>query len=183
MTRYISAALFSLILAFVAASTAAYAGSLTPPGAPAPTMRSIEQVKPTWDKIIPTAQRFVDALDGTAVLDKETGLVWAKSPDSILRLWQAAMDYCDTLYLGGRLGWRLPTIQELGSLIDRSNPDFIKLPVLHPFQNVQAYGYWSSSTYAGDTTYAWDIYMGNGLVYKYYKASYNFYVWPVRSGQ
>lgn len=181
MTRHIAAALFSLALVLVA-TTAANAGSLTPPGKPDSTMRSLEQVKPTWDKIIPTAQRFVDALDGTAVLDKETGLVWAKTPDSTTRTWQQAIDYCTTLYLGGRLGWRLPTVEELGSLIDRSNTGNIKLPVGHPFLNVQSYYYWSSSSYEG-TGYAWSGYMGSGFVSNGTFKSSSYYVWPVRSGQ
>ena len=179
MTRHIAAVLFALTLAFINA-TAANAGSLTPPGKPDSTMRSLEQVKPTWDKIIPTAQRFVDALDGTAVLDKETGLVWAKTPDSTTRSLQQAMDYCTTLYLGGRLGWRLPTVEELGSLIDRSNTGNIKLPVGHPFLNVQSGTYWTSSSYTGNAGYAWAVKVFDGYLINY---NGSLYVWPVRSGQ
>ena len=180
MTRHISAALFSLILALVAA-TAAIAGSLAPPGAPAPTMRSIEQVKPTWDKIIPTAQRFVDALDGTAVLDKETGLVWEKSTSATKYTWADVQAVCTQAGIGGRRGWRLPTIEELASLLDptQNNP---VLPSGHLFTNVYAYHYWSSTTNAIDPNSAWDVHFGTGYVG--YGSKYGvFYVRCVRGGQ
>ncbi|MDD2732811.1 MAG: DUF1566 domain-containing protein [Desulfuromonadaceae bacterium] len=157
-----------------------FAGSLEPSAAPAPTMRTLEQLKPSWDKIIPAAQRFVDALDGTAVLDKETGLVWAKSPDSQRRTWQSAMDYCTTLYLGGRLGWRVPTIEELGTLTDRSHTGTPRLPLGHPFTNITLGFYWSSSTY--DTVNAWGVNMDFGLG-SYLLKTGSYFVWPVRAGQ
>ena len=34
----------------------------------------------SWDQKITTASRFKIVLDGEAVLDKETGLVWERSP-------------------------------------------------------------------------------------------------------
>ena len=50
------------------------------------------------------------------------------------------------------------------------------------FSNVQAYLYWSSSTYADDPTLAWDVGMGGGGVGGDGKAGSG-YVWPVRAGQ
>ena len=35
---------------------------------------------PTWHQILPAAQRFVMVMNNQAVLDRETGLVWEKSP-------------------------------------------------------------------------------------------------------
>jgi hypothetical protein len=153
-------------------------------------MRTLEEQKPAWNKIIPTEQRFVDALDKNAsgayeaVLDKETGLVWAKAPDSLLlRTWDQADSYCASLNLGGRMGWRLPTVAELSSLIDITNPGSPKLPVgQNMFQNVQSDFYWSSSTYAVNTADAWVVYMGGGLVGNLKKTN-GYYVWPVRGGQ
>lgn len=180
MTYRITAVLFTLSLAGIIA-TAANAGSLTPPGSPASTMRSLEEQKPSWNKIIPAAQRFVDALDGKAVLDKETGLVWAKSPDATRRTWQDAMNYCITLPLGGRMGWRVPTIEELASLMDSSNTASIRLPVGHPFLNVQEDLYWSTSTGAFGSGAVWYISMFNGSI-GYADKTGNGFVWPVRGG-
>jgi hypothetical protein len=54
------------------------------------------------------------------------------------------------------LGWRLPTIEELASLVVRTqtNPS---LPSGHPFLNAEPYGYWSTTTFDTTSTseYAW----------------------------
>lgn len=47
-------------------------------------------------------------LDGAAVLDKETGLVWDKSPDTTTRTWLSATSHCYRRELGCRKGWHLP---------------------------------------------------------------------------
>ena len=178
----VKTAILLFALAGLAIPAGALAGSLEPSAAPGPTMRTLEELKPAWNRIIPAAQRFVDALDGTAVLDKETGLVWAKAPDQALRSWQAAMDYCTSLSLGGRKGWRLPTIEELGSLVDPNASGTPKLPGGHPFQNVQTNVYWSSSSYTGNAGNAWNASLDAGSVVNGDKAT-AYYVWPVRSGQ
>ena len=168
-------------LAALAAPTALNAGSLNPSAAPASTMRTLEELKPAWDQLIPGAQRFVNALDGAAVLDKETGLVWAMAPDSTGRTWQEAVDYCTNVRLGGRKGWRLPTVTELASLVDttHTNPS---LPSGHPFSNVQQFEYWSSSTNSGDSSNAWVVDMRFGGESINDKSNIT-YIWPVRGGQ
>lgn len=130
----------------------AITGSLDPPGAPAPTMRTLEELQPSWSKKInDTSKRFEIAwsslLGGSAVLDKETGLVWEQSPDTTLRPWIAAVIYAYQKEVGGRKGWRLPTVEELASLVDTSVSGSPKLPSNHPFTNVQSGSYWSSTTF------------------------------------
>jgi hypothetical protein len=97
--------------------------------------------------------------------------------------WNDANEYCKNLEFAGHKDWRLPTIEELLSLIDRSNSN-LALPTGHLFTGVQANYYWSSSTYADSTDYAWGVYMNDGFVNYGYKTyySYYFYVWPVRGG-
>jgi len=170
------------VLAILAVNVESHAGSLEPTAPLGPTMRSLEELNPAWNRIIPVAQRFVDALDGSAVLDKETGLVWVKSPDATPRAWQTASDYCADLNLGGRKGWRLPTREELGSLIDPNSSGGTKLPSGHPFQNVEAETYWSSTVHSGDAAYAWGVNMASGSVINSVKTG-TLYVWPVRSGR
>jgi hypothetical protein len=103
----------------------------------------------TWGDQIAPAFRFTP-LPGylnLAVLDNETGLVWEQSPNRETRDWATALDYCNGLNLlnTNRKGWRLPTIQELASLVDPSqtNP---ALPPGHPFF-VRPFTYWSASTF------------------------------------
>lgn len=134
----------------------------------------------SWDKKIPGATRFKLVLDGAAALDKETGLVWEKSPDTTTRTWTSAFSYCYQRQVGGRKGWRLPTIEELASLVDtsQSNP---ALPAGHPFTNVQSNFYWSSTTYASSTSVAWGVDFYSGSVSLSVKGS-GYYVWCVRGG-
>ena len=100
---------------------------------------------PAWSLKLPTSTRFESVLGGDAVLDWETGLVWEKSPGTELKDWDSAVLYAYNKNVGGRGGWRLPTVEELRSLIDPTqlNP---ALPSGHPFTNVQSDDYWSSTT-------------------------------------
>jgi hypothetical protein len=61
----------------------------------------------------------------------------------------SAQSHCNTLKTGGRLGWRLPTLQELASLVDPSVPfPGPTRPAGHPFSNVQSGNYWSATANA-----------------------------------
>ena len=139
-----------------------------------------KECKFAWNRIIPGAERFVNSLDGTAVLDRETGLVWAKSPVFEKTTWYGALDYCANLTLGKRKGWRLPAIEELASLVDPANHD-PALPSGHPFINIQSSYYWSSTTYVVDDRNALIVFMRNGDVgFQFVKDQNQFNVWPVR---
>jgi len=148
---------------------------------------------PAWDQQLPAASRFIvltnwidaaHASGGAAVLDRETGLVWEQSPDATPpgQTWQNAQFACNQKFVGGRTGWRVPSIQELASLMDpsQSNP---ALPAGHPFTNVQSSGgYWSATSFdAGPTTTAWDATFGLAGVAVLSKSS-SIFVWCVRGG-
>jgi len=146
-------------------------------------------IPPAWSQKLPAAERFALVLDGAAVLDKETGLVWERSPDNAYRIWIDAINQCYSKQVGGRLGWRLPTVEELASLVDltQSNP---ALPSGHPFDTdctsggcVQSYIYWSATTLAGAPSGVWGVNMDSGYVGYYDKTGYGVFVWCVRGGQ
>ncbi|MEI6209704.1 MAG: DUF1566 domain-containing protein [Desulfuromonadales bacterium] len=150
--------------------------------------------------------RFVDNGNQT-VTDKLTGLIWTKDanlmktrdpsfdtdystsnyredPNDGMVTWQRALDYVKKLNTENYLGfndWRLPNINELASLDNKMGSLYSWLNT-QGFSNVQAYYYWSSSTYVGYTGYACYVYMLYGSVSSYYKTDH-FYVWPVRGGQ
>jgi hypothetical protein len=128
--------------------------------------------------------RFTDNSNGT-VTDNLTGLMWAENANlpSGKKTWNDAIDYCNSLSLGGHTDWRLPNVRELHSLIDFSqyNP---ALPSGHPFENVKTDDYyWASTTYAGNTTYPWYVYLLTGYVSSGENKTSPYYVWPVRGGQ
>lgn len=143
--------------------------------------------------------RFTDNNDGT-VTDNLTGLVWLKNANCTATVggiakgngfltWPGALTWSNSLTSGlcgltdGSVAreWRLPNITEMESLLDLSqrNP---ALPPGHPFTNVQVSYYWSSSTHAANTSYAWYVDMVEGYMFNtpVYKSSYGNYVWPVR---
>jgi len=162
----------------------AIAGNLEPSGAPGSTMRTLEELQPSWGKKITDAsKRFETVLDDAAVLDKETGLVWEKSPDTTGRTWADAVYYAYNKNVGGRGGWRLPTVEELRSLIDptQSSP---ALPSGHPFTNLlSSYIYWSSTSSSSATSNpgAWAVVLSDGHVGSSGKDAH-FTVWCVRGG-
>src|SRR5262249_1977794 len=119
----------------------------------------------TWEQKIPGSGRFqvLNQFGGAAVLDKETGRVWEQSPSTTDIHWFEALRHCYQLEVGGRKGWRLPTIEELASLVDTSQPA-PTLPAGNPFSNVQSDSYWSATTVADDTARAWVVSFANGDV-------------------
>ena len=140
---------------------------------------------PSWDQTLPSATRFIvlSNLGSAAVLDRETGLVWEKVPDGTnTYAWEDAQFHCNQLTTGNRMGWRLPTLQELASLLDPSvAPPGPTLPAGHPFSNVQSYFYWSATTYARATSNAWFAYLHGANVDPNDK-TIPYYAWCVRGG-
>jgi hypothetical protein len=68
-------------------------------------------------------QSYTDNGDGT-VTDNVTGLTWQKDVSlSDGGSWAGAAAFCSGLQLGGHGGWRLPSVIELISLVDRSSWD------------------------------------------------------------
>jgi hypothetical protein len=131
--------------------------------------------------------RFTDHGNGT-VTDSLTGLMWTKNANLCgYKTWQPALDYVKGMNAGtyenfGYTDWRLPNRKELHSLTDYSQYD-PALPAAHPFTNVQADVYWSSTSDAGDPGVAWVVHMWLGDVYGGDKSYYSYYVWSVRGGQ
>ena len=160
------------------------AGDLEPSGSPDSTMKTLDEIPPTWSQILPASERFELVMGGEAVLDKETGLVWAKNANlaGASKDWQGAMNYCrQNVSIANRKGWRLPTIEELASLVDSTQED-PALPSGCPFVNVEFAAYWSSTKYEGDDRYARAVSMGNGQVFNGDRLHF-YFVWPVRGGQ
>jgi Protein of unknown function (DUF1566) len=107
----------------------------------------------SWHRKIAKAQdRFevLQAFNAEAVLDHETGLVWERTPSTVLVAWPNARLICAQKAVGGRGGWRLPAFDELATLIDPAvtDPAVPRLPPKHPFLDVQAAQYWTATVFA-----------------------------------
>jgi hypothetical protein len=140
---------------------------------------------PSWDQTLPAATRFIvlTNMNSEAVLDRETGLVWEQSPNTSRFDWFGASGHCAGLSKGGRKGWRLPTIQDLASLIDPTQSNFT-LPPGHPFSNVlTSDDYWSASTRADDARIAWVVFFADGSVFGNFKSGiFPSLAWCARGG-
>ena len=77
----------------------------------------------------------------------------------------------------------MPNVNELESLLHADQANTAAWLNTQGFNSVQAYWYWSSTTYAASTDYyAWFVFMYVGNVY-YDGKTNSYYVWPVRAGQ
>ncbi len=145
-----------------------------------------------------TSYRYIDNGDGT-VTDTRSGLIWLKNANCFgEQNWKTAMQSAAKL-ADGQCGlsdgskagdWRLPTKEEWKAMIDTK----YRTPVISnaagtdkwqegdTFSGVQASTYWSSTAYASDTGYAWNVYLGGGGVFLVFKTNMNYYVWPLRGG-
>ena len=148
--------------------------------------------EPAWDQKLPANRRFVVLTDwnSEAVLDRETGLVWERSPQTFPNIWDEARLQCPFLETGGRRGWRLPLVHELASLLDPSvaSPG-PKLPAGHPFTNVLTdTSYWSATAFVDRPDNAWFVDFRTGLVSDFFKTNHagfgssDYHIWCVRGG-
>ena len=162
-------------------------------GAASPVVKKLDKIPPTWSQKLPASERFELVLEGEGVLDKETGLVWEQSPSQALWDWNSALEHCYNLEVGGRKGWHLPIVEQLTSLVDKTNPN-PTLPSGHPFDTdclvegcvhsgAEEF-YWSATTSAVNTTFALDVTFFNGILSILNKGnSTEDRAWCVRGGQ
>ncbi|GAU09471.1 DUF1566 domain-containing protein [Desulfoplanes formicivorans] len=117
-------------------------------------------------------------LQGDVVHDNLTGLVWLRNARAFPKTmtWEQALASVAGLTTAGR-SWRLPTINELESLVDAStfSP---ALPAHHPFLSVQQ-AYWSSTSSFFEPDWAHVLYLHKGAVGVGWKPKPEFHVWPV----
>lgn len=122
-------------------------------------LKSFGDVSTSWSRALPVADRFVVLADfnNEAVLDRNTNLVWQRTPDNLgRRIWGASY-YCLDANIGGQKGWRLPNITELTSLIDPSVTTEPTLPVGAPFEFNRHVFFWSGTMRQGFSDLAWSV--------------------------
>ena len=127
--------------------------------------------------------------------DPKTGLMWARINigqrwengqcvgDAQLLIWEDAPTACKNFQLAGFNDWRLPTIDELETLMLQNKAGY-NCPqniLFQPRKDIWGY-YWSGSPYADDNDYAWAVYFDSGVSDNGYK-DFDAPVRAVRSGQ
>ena len=127
-------------------------------------------------------------MGGEAVLDKQTGLVWARNIDYQQKVvsWEDAVKFCQNVAIGGKTGWRLPTRDEFISVLD-SSQSLPALPEGNPFilSGMEHQGgagttrYWTSTEYGSDKQSALVVSIRVGRVQDSLKI-FDAKVWPVR---
>jgi len=134
--------------------------------------------------------RFVDNKNGT-ITDTKTGLIWIKNPHTDLpegfkeRMdWQQAINACAKLNFASHKDWRLPTSEELISIIDwtrgaKDNEPTIDVAI---FPNTKCSYYWTATTCPWSSGSAWLVDFDGGHVNYYNKDASN-YVRPVRTSK
>jgi hypothetical protein len=117
--------------------------------------------------VLSTLSAGVISQNGIAT-DSATSLMWQDDSEAKTNKkdWDNAKAYCENLTLGGFSDWRLQNIYELTTLLD--NTKFSSqswghstIYVIDGIENINSDSYWSSTTYADDTAYAWVVNFGN----------------------
>jgi len=121
--------------------------------------------------------------DGT-ITDTKTGLMWKQCVEGRLGkdcregalvslTWQQAKQRAKSVNNGGGFAghreWRVPTIKELNSLVERQCAE----PAINlsRFPSTLDVSYWSSSVFEGNTDAAWTVVFKNGEAAWYFKDS------------
>ncbi len=114
------------------------------------------------------------------VFDTKTNLMWVRNGNLAGKkmTWREAIEYCERLNYAGYSDWRLPTIDELKTLIKKD-----EIPAINnkAFDCLEDLYYWSATTYVSNTVSAWNMnsYYGNASSSN---KMYHYYVRPVRGG-
>jgi len=143
--------------------------------------QSVFKLNEDWRPRVYVTNEYKDNGNGT-ISDLATGLHWQQSGSGGIT-YQKAKKYVRKLNrekFAGFNDWRLPTIEELASLLEsekRTNDLYID-PIFHKSQR----WCWSSDTVKGSSGLAWVVYFYCGYV-DYYNLNSSGYVRVVRAGQ
>lgn len=124
-------------------------------------MKTSSLTKKILENIAYTIRERFTIKNDDIVIDNLTKFMWSKNTLEEMN-WQKAIDYCKNLKLGGYNDWRLPTVDELKTLIKKE----LKAPFIDTkaFSDTRDDYYWSSSTNDDAVFLAWCVNFKNGYV-------------------
>ena len=98
---------------------------------------------------------------GEVVLDEAAYLIWQDDTavTEVKKNWFDAEKYCKSLSIDGIDSWRVPSYDELITIVDYTKHT---LAAMSAFKHVISEYYWSSNEDNKDTKNAKNIYFGNG---------------------
>jgi len=101
-------------------------------------------------------------ITANTVWDSYTSYAWQRNDDGLARTWAAAKTYCDQLELDGSTDWRLPTVEELLTIVDYTvNNPALSTEIFIGRSN----WYWTSSSFAGSqNSAAWVVDFSDGTL-------------------
>lgn len=122
---------------------------------------------------------------GKIITDCLTGLDWSQNANlaEFPLTWSEALNFIADMNRQNTFGffdWRLPNRRELRSLLSYQTRK-PALPEGHPFNNVFHGWYWTSTTAAIQTAYAWYVHTEGARMF-YGGKKQVFLLWPVRGG-
>lgn len=113
----------------------------------------------------PPDERF--RIDGGTVIDRMTGLRWertptfeASQPTAEASSFARAVSYCKALVVNGNASFRVPSVNELQTLVDETTPNLAIDGELFP--GALPAGYWTTSPLADGSESAWSVSFSDG---------------------
>lgn len=118
---------------------------------------------------------------GDFVIDKQNGLMWqdSKANINVLVSHIDAPAYCSKLALGGHSDWRLPSVAEYKTIIDKTRRD--EIMINRAFIFIKQDDYWTNDrTWRNFGRWGYYIFFKSGAAY-YENRTYKKYVRCVRN--
>jgi len=116
-------------------------------------------------------QSFAQSKSASSVVtDKKNMIYWQDDASSKATSedWDDAILYCKKLEIDGKRDWRLPTFDELLSIVDYSRVN----PAIDPiFEEVAEGTYWTATNFSTTDARAWTIHFSTGMTYYSYKTT------------
>ena len=124
------------------------------------------------------AAPFQLSSDGQEVTDLHTGLVWQRCPvgmhwdettctgNTQYFMWYEALPVAQNQAMASGKVWRVPSVKELATIIDRSQ--FNKAIDSQAFPNTPNDRFWTSSPYTTNAFFGWQVnFFDGGIFYTY----------------
>lgn len=133
----------------------------------APIVRPVAALKPVESVRGSISERYLPLGDGAEIKDLQTGLIWQRCVEGMR--WNGSscinkpqmFTFDDAQTLAGN-GWRLPTNDELSTLVDKARQQ----PAINTeaFPATPTIWFWTASVYSGNPVYAWRVLFFDGNV-------------------